>query len=173
MCKNYSNLTLERFACHPGSMGFRAGFILSSDISDLFPYINAVAENACYFDSPHYIKFEYDGYRCALYPQKGFVAVVDNKEHARAILKKLIEFLNSIESRKESIKPDHTVYSKVPALGIYKLLPRNNCKACGFPTCMAFAMALGNREADLELCPELADLQDGNVIALKEMLGRS
>ena len=26
---------------------------------------------------------------------------------------------------------------------IYKLLPRTNCKECGFPTCMAFAMQVG------------------------------
>ena len=27
-------------------------------------------------------------------------------------------------------------------LQIYKLLPQTNCKECGFPTCLAFAMKL-------------------------------
>jgi acetyl-CoA decarbonylase/synthase complex subunit gamma len=27
-------------------------------------------------------------------------------------------------------------------LEIYKLLPKTNCKDCGFPTCLAFAMKL-------------------------------
>ena len=168
---NYSDLTLEQIACQPGSVGFRAGFKFGGDISYLFPYINAIVEKAYYFDSPHYIKFEYDGYRCALYPQKGFLAVIDNEEQARTVIGKLLEFLDSIEARKESIEPDHTVYSQVPALNIYKLLPKNNCKACGFSTCMAFASALGSREVDLELCPELADPEAGNVIALKGLLG--
>ncbi|MGD8793043.1 MAG: (Fe-S)-binding protein, partial [Anaerolineae bacterium] len=27
-------------------------------------------------------------------------------------------------------------------LQIYKLLPKTNCKDCGYPTCLAFAMKL-------------------------------
>ncbi len=30
-------------------------------------------------------------------------------------------------------------------LEIYKLLPKTNCKECGFPTCLAFAMKLARR----------------------------
>ncbi|MBN1409983.1 MAG: hypothetical protein JW969_04010 [Spirochaetales bacterium] len=167
----YSQLTLDPIACHPGSVGFRAGFKFSGDISYLFPYINAVVEKAFYFDSPCFIKFEYEDYRCALYPQKGFLTVIYNEEEARTVIGKLLEFLAGIEARKESIEPDHTVYSRVPALSIYKLLPRNNCKACGFPTCMAYASALGCREANMESCPELSDPKAGNVIALKSLLG--
>jgi acetyl-CoA decarbonylase/synthase complex subunit gamma len=38
-------------------------------------------------------------------------------------------------------------------LQIYKLLPQTNCKECGFPTCLAFAMKLGAKQADLAACP--------------------
>ncbi|MBN1411100.1 MAG: hypothetical protein JW969_09660 [Spirochaetales bacterium] len=171
MSINYSDLALEQIACHPGSVGFRAVFKLLCDISDLLPYINAIVEKAYYFDSPHYIKFEYEGYRCVLYAQKGIMTVVDNEEQARTAVGKLLEFLNDIETRKESITPDHTMYSPVSAFSIYKLLPRNNCKACGFPTCMAFAGALGTRETDMDVCPELVDPNAENVIALKDLLG--
>ena len=41
------------------------------------------------------------------------------------------------------------------ALDIYKLLPKKNCKECGVPTCLTFAMKLASGKADLELCPYL------------------
>ena len=40
---------------------------------------------------------------------------------------------------------------------IYKLWPQTNCKECGFPTCLAFAMKLAAKQADLAKCPYVAD----------------
>ena len=50
------------------------------------------------------------------------------------------------------------------ALDIYKLLPKKNCKECGDPTCLTFAMKLAGGKADVELCPYLDD-------AAKSVLG--
>ncbi len=41
------------------------------------------------------------------------------------------------------------------ALDIYKLLPKKNCKECGDPTCLTFAMKLAGGKADIDLCPYL------------------
>ena len=43
------------------------------------------------------------------------------------------------------------------ALDIYKLLPKKNCKECGDPTCLTFAMKLAGGKVDVELCPYLSD----------------
>ncbi len=40
---------------------------------------------------------------------------------------------------------------------IYKLLPQTNCKDCGFPTCLAFAMKLAAKQADLADCPHVSE----------------
>jgi acetyl-CoA decarbonylase/synthase complex subunit gamma len=40
---------------------------------------------------------------------------------------------------------------------IYKLLPQTNCKDCGYPTCLAFAMKLAAKQADLDKCPHVSD----------------
>jgi acetyl-CoA decarbonylase/synthase, CODH/ACS complex subunit gamma len=40
---------------------------------------------------------------------------------------------------------------------IFKLLPKTNCKKCGFPTCLAFAMKLAQRQASLDACPDVSD----------------
>lgn len=52
-------------------------------------------------------------------------------------------------------------------LQIYKLLPGSsknpevkkhaNCKECGFPTCLAFAMKLGQKQAKLSQCPHVEE----------------
>ncbi|MHC4597504.1 MAG: acetyl-CoA decarbonylase/synthase complex subunit gamma [Planctomycetota bacterium] len=42
-------------------------------------------------------------------------------------------------------------------LQIYKLLPKTNCKKCGFPTCLAFAMALGQKKVELAKCPDVSE----------------
>ncbi|BBB89841.1 MAG TPA: acetyl-CoA decarbonylase/synthase complex subunit gamma [Methylomusa anaerophila] len=49
-------------------------------------------------------------------------------------------------------------------LDIFKQLPKTNCKDCGSPTCLAFAMALANGKASLDQCPHVSE-------AAKENLG--
>ncbi len=50
------------------------------------------------------------------------------------------------------------------ALDIFKLLPRTNCKECGRPTCMVFAVQLAQKKASLDECPHASD-------ELKDALG--
>ena len=42
-------------------------------------------------------------------------------------------------------------------LDIYKNLPKENCKECGLPTCLAFAMKVASGQAGLDECPRLTD----------------
>jgi acetyl-CoA decarbonylase/synthase complex subunit gamma len=42
-------------------------------------------------------------------------------------------------------------------LEIYKLLPKTNCKDCGFPTCLAFAMKLAAKQIELSACPHVSE----------------
>jgi len=41
------------------------------------------------------------------------------------------------------------------AIEFFKLLPKTNCKDCGQPTCLAFAMQLANQKAKIEDCPHV------------------
>lgn len=47
---------------------------------------------------------------------------------------------------------------------IFKHLPKTNCKKCGYPTCLAFAMKLASLQESIEKCPDLSD-------AAKQFLG--
>ncbi len=50
-------------------------------------------------------------------------------------------------------------------LDIFKLLPKTNCKKCGMPTCLAFAMALAQKRAKLEDCPDVSEEAKGKLAA--------
>jgi len=51
--------------------------------------------------------------------------------------------------------------AELSGLQIFKYLPaakklaEGNCKKCGFPTCMAFALKLAKNQAEIELCPHV------------------
>ena len=40
---------------------------------------------------------------------------------------------------------------------IFQMLPKTNCKECGVPTCLAFAMNLAAGKAELSACPYVSD----------------
>ena len=46
-------------------------------------------------------------------------------------------------------------------LEIFKLLPKTNCKKCGRATCLAFAMQLAQKKAELSDCPDVSDEAKG------------
>src|SRR4030042_907979 len=42
-------------------------------------------------------------------------------------------------------------------IDIFKRLPKTNCKECGVPTCLAFAMNLAGGKAELSACPHVSE----------------
>jgi acetyl-CoA decarbonylase/synthase complex subunit gamma len=55
------------------------------------------------------------------------------------------------------------VFKYLPAA---KKLPEGNCKKCGFPTCMAYALKLAKNQTEIGLCPYVDE-------ALKEIFEQS
>ena len=134
-----------------------ARFEMDGDLSALFPYINAVADHAQYYETPVYIKFIYGQRLCALYPDKGAFTPVRDMAEAITFLSRLLEYLKAIARRIPDLIPNHKKYKPASAVDIYRLLPGTNCRECGYGTCMAFAAALSRRYADLSLCPHLTN----------------
>ncbi|GHV79267.1 hypothetical protein AGMMS49944_10580 [Spirochaetia bacterium] len=40
-------------------------------------------------------------------------------------------------------------------MDIFKLLPKSNCKKCGHPTCMSFAMKVAAGQISIDKCPDI------------------
>jgi acetyl-CoA decarbonylase/synthase complex subunit gamma len=51
---------------------------------------------------------------------------------------------------------------------IYKLLPKTNCKDCGFPTCMAFGLKLAAKQVELSACPHVSEEAKAQLAASAE-----
>lgn len=45
---------------------------------------------------------------------------------------------------------------RMSGIQIHRLLPQTNCKDCGFPTCLAFAMKLSHKQTRLDKCPHMS-----------------
>jgi ArsR family metal-binding transcriptional regulator len=114
----------------PGSMSetaMMASFLINTDASPLFPYLNAVAERAELHQAPRFIRFLYKDSFCVLYPRAGIISPVEDRSHDRALLKSLFSFINDISSKRDEITPNRRTHKRVSVLNILKLLPKTNC----------------------------------------------
>ncbi len=156
LIKRYSDFSLlkvgikSNFVC---GRSWGAHFKLDNDVSELFPYINATVKDAIFYDKPEYVKFFIDDFQCVLYPDDVIAAPFKDQEQAIKFTKRLIDFLNDLYSKKDSLKPNHKKFRPVSVIDIYKLLPKTNCKECGFSTCLAFAGALSRGQTRPDQCP--------------------
>lgn len=150
-----------------------AHFSLTTDIGELFPYINRLAGSARLYDKPPFIRFLLDGFLCGLHPRQGSAAPFIDRREAEGFVDRLMAFLNTILQQREKLEPDFRTKQPLPVLDLYRLLPQNNCQVCGFRTCLAFAAALGQQKASPYLCPDLRrPLTEQAVYPLRDQQGR-
>jgi acetyl-CoA decarbonylase/synthase complex subunit gamma len=57
------------------------------------------------------------------------------------------------DNQKFSLETSGLNNMPLSGLDIYKLLPKTNCKECGFATCLAFAMQLAKKAVSIDKCP--------------------
>lgn len=133
-----------------------ASFRLDQNVSFLFPYINALRDDALCYDQPEHVRFLFNGYRCFLYPDLVAAHFFENKAAAKGFIADLIDFLNNIDAQKNRIRPNFEKIKQVPVIDILRLLPKTNCRECGFLTCMAFAAAVARGKTMADKCPSLA-----------------
>jgi len=142
----------------PGSNGGASVMMIFSfgeDLSFLFPYINAVAKEAELYEKPDLIRFVFNDAYCVLYPEKCIASPLKDRESAKQLREKIIEFLNDILERKNEIVPKFKVFQPIPVTEIIKLLPGTNCKKCGYNTCLTFAAMLSKQKTHPGKCPHI------------------
>ena len=102
--QEFTDFSLERPGCAPGSPVYRAHFKLETDISELFPYINAVAEAPVYHEKPHHIMFALDGFEWMLYPNEIIGRLFEDREQALTCFYRLRDFLNDIAADPDGLQ---------------------------------------------------------------------
>jgi len=157
----YSDLSLTRGGIlqdFTSDLKWGAHFKLDNDIREVFPFINGTVENVRYQLRPLHVRFLHKKAACTLYPLEAMVAPLRGRDHAIAYIHDLIVFLNDIYARRHELRPSHRLYQPpVSVVDIVKMLPRTNCRQCGYPTCMAFAAAIRKGKVLPEDCPDFAE----------------
>ena len=134
------------------------------EIGFLFPYINGARDDALWYEHPEHVKFLFEDYRCVLYPDLVAAYFFETRETAFAFIRRLMDFLSSLDARKENIQPNFNKIQQVSVMDILRLLPGTNCRECGFPTCMAFAAVVTMGKAMAEQCPGLVSPMSENAV---------
>jgi DNA-binding CsgD family transcriptional regulator len=122
----------------------------------LFPYINGVLDDALWYEHPEHVTFLFEGYRCVLYPDLAAVHFFETRQGALAFIPRFMNYLETLDRDKERILPNLNQIRHISVLDIFRLLPRSNCRDCGFTTCMAFSAAVAKGKAVADQCPGLA-----------------
>ncbi len=161
----FYGFSLRSSSVKMGECCWFAHFKVDGDFSPLFPFIQSTANEVTHYESPEYIQFKLDDVSCALYPPDIVVSrLFYGREQALEFARKLIDYLNELESRKSYIKP---VFKKLNRLHVPELLhflPLTNCGECGFRTCMAFAGAISRRKASLMMCTHFPEPVDAKIM---------
>jgi ArsR family metal-binding transcriptional regulator len=137
-----------------GRYGLRV--VLPEDISPSFPYLNAVLEDPIYDHANGVLIGFNKRRRYAFRPHEIQAGMVMEASEAPIIANEAVTLVNRVWSERERITPS-LKERKVPAIfEIYRLLPGNNCKECGYPTCLACAADIRNGVIPLEKCTLLS-----------------
>ncbi len=154
-------------ACNANFQSLHCIAHLDEDVGEALPYLNAVLGGDTYIKDPPSVTFTMHGKLVTVHSRKIAVNALRDEAEARSILEWLKKEINEAWENREAIVPQYEGAKKAHPLVIYRLLPRTNCKACGQPTCLAFA-ALAATGAKTETdCPTLKE--DGR-IKLREYL---
>ena len=153
------NIQLVEPACGAGSGRWGALVTPDNDISAVFPYLNAILDNARYDHENQVLIWAEPEQKYALRPYEIRVAEVHEPQQVQQIVSELVERINRVWQERSNITPRLTERKLPAVIDIFKLLPQTNCKQCGYPTCMAYAADLSKGMVQLEQCLPLSQAE--------------
>jgi ArsR family metal-binding transcriptional regulator len=143
---------------------------VQDNILEALPYLNAELGGLDYYHSDGILLWLHGEKRYAFRSHEIAITPVLEAQEAQKLADSIVKTINSIWKRREQIAPSFEGKKRPPnVLDIYKLLPRTNCKLCGFPSCMALATALRSDSTKSLLCPNLSE-QDYKKLLWKEVI---
>ena len=79
------------------------------------------------------------------------------------VLEWLKKEINETWQNRDKITPLFESPKKPEVFQILKFLPKTNCKKCGVPTCMVFAVQMAEGGRSVDQCPEMSEEQKGKL----------
>jgi ArsR family metal-binding transcriptional regulator len=158
--KLIENYDLEVFTppCEPGAERFSAVARLTTDISEVLPYLNATLRGAVYNPTARALTWKKGGRNIAFHSHKIAAGNLEDRAEAEWVIQGLIKTVNRTWERRAEIAPDYETRQRPTPMAVYQLLPQTNCKGCGEPTCFSFALKLAASQRKIADCPPLSEL---------------
>jgi ArsR family metal-binding transcriptional regulator len=152
-----SGYTLEIFRskCNAGAQTLHCFAHLHDDVGAVLPYLNTILGGSGYITEPPTLTLKSSGKLITIHPRKIAVNALQDEEQAEKIVAWLQREINSAWENRENIEPSVSAAKQPALLNVLKLLPKTNCKECGQPTCMVFAVRVVEGAKDHNSCPTL------------------
>ena len=154
LLKSYSK-EIFRPECNPSFESLHCIAHLDQDISGVLPYLNAVLGGFEYLKDPPAVIFRSEGKLITVHGRKIAINALGDEAEADRILEWLKREINETWENHQSIEPCYEGAPKPRLIEILKLLPKTNCKECGEPTCMVFAVSISEGRKRPENCTQL------------------
>jgi ArsR family metal-binding transcriptional regulator len=152
---------------NPTAQHLRCFVYFDENISDLLPYLNTDLKGYQYIKDPPSLTLKYNGKLITLYSREIHINIIQDEDEAKKIIGWLREKINEVRKRREEIRPSFETQQRPGILHILKMLPKTNCRECGEPTCMVFAVSITEGRKSPENCTQL-DIRHRTI--LKEYL---
>jgi ArsR family metal-binding transcriptional regulator len=139
---------------NPSARHLRCFAHLDGDIEAILPHLNTVLKGFRYAADPPTLTLKHEAKLITLTSREIAINMVADQEEAAALLAWLVEAINTARENRENIEPTTASPPQPRMMDILRLLPRTNCRECGEPTCMVFAVKVSEGVRDLAGCPQ-------------------
>jgi ArsR family metal-binding transcriptional regulator len=156
MLLNSYRKEIFRPECNPAFQSLHCIAHLDQDIREVLPYLNAILGGNEYYQDPPAVTFRPQGKLITVHPDKIAINALRDEEEANRILEWLKREINEAWDKRAEIEPSYASAPKPKIIEILKLLPKTNCRQCGEPTCLVFAVAVSQGIKGPGDCPPLS-----------------
>jgi len=139
----------------PGVMSVQCFAHLDQDVSQALPYLNASLGGFEYIMEAPSVTFRAQGKLITVHAEKIAINALKDEEEARKIVDWMIREINEAWENHDSIEPSYDGTPKPNIMDILRLLPKTNCRKCGYATCMVFATLVAQGAKELADCPQI------------------
>jgi ArsR family metal-binding transcriptional regulator len=141
--------------CLADPMKIRVIAEVSDEIHEALPYLNAILRGCIYNHPANTLTIRKDQILITLHALHITLAKIEDENEAEELLSWLKDLINETYEKRNQIEPNYSMAAELKALDLFKLLPGTNCKQCGEPTCLAFAVKLVGRDIEIRKCDPL------------------
>lgn len=158
LLKGYE-LEIFRSKCNADAETLPCFAHLDDDVGPALPYLNTVLGGFSYTAEPPSLTLKSSGKLITIHAKKIAVNALQDEEQAEKIVAWLQREINEAWERRDELEPSYQGVRQPVLLHVLKLLPKTNCRDCGQPTCMVFALRVMEGVKDHNDCPYLSDGQ--------------